>query len=41
MFDMMVKEDGDESVEATERLLSQLRRTENNEEFLEGLMVGG
>ncbi len=40
MFDMMVKEDGDESVEATERLLSQLRRTENNEEFLEGLMVG-
>ncbi|MCQ3931809.1 MAG: transcription termination factor Rho [Chloroflexi bacterium] len=41
MFDMMVKEDGDEIVEATERLLSQLRRTENNEEFLEGLMVGG
>lgn len=40
MFDMMVKEDGDEIVEATERLLSQLRRTENNEEFLEGLMVG-
>jgi transcription termination factor Rho len=41
MFDMMVKEDGDEIVEATERILTQLRRTESNEEFLEAMMVGG
>lgn len=39
MFDYMVKEDGDDIVEGTERLLQQLRRTETNEEFLEGLVV--
>jgi transcription termination factor Rho len=40
MFDHMVKDDGDDIVEPTERLLNQLRRTESNEEFMESLMVG-
>jgi transcription termination factor Rho len=39
MFDHMVRDDGDDIVEGTERLLQQLRRTETNEEFLEGLVV--
>jgi transcription termination factor Rho len=39
MFDMMVKNNGDNIVEPTERILHQLRRTENNEEFLEALVA--
>lgn len=39
MFDHMVKEADGDIVEPTERILQQLRRTENNEEFLEGLIV--
>ncbi len=39
MFDHMVKENDGDIVEPTERILQQLRRTENNEEFLEGLIV--
>lgn len=39
MFDLMARESQDEIVEPTEVLLQQLRRTETNEEFLEGLIV--
>ncbi|PJF45075.1 MAG: transcription termination factor Rho [Phototrophicales bacterium] len=37
MFDMLVKEADGDIVDATERLLQQMRRTETNEEFLESL----
>lgn len=37
MFDMLVKEADDNVVDATERILQQMRRTETNEEFLETL----
>jgi transcription termination factor Rho len=40
MFDHMVKEEQDDIVVPTELLLNNLRRTENNEEFLEGLTAG-
>ncbi|MCB9436942.1 MAG: transcription termination factor Rho [Anaerolineales bacterium] len=39
MYDVMARESQDEIVEPTEVLLQQLRRTENNEEFLESLIV--
>ncbi len=39
MFDLMVKENEDDLIDPTERLLQQFRRTETNEEFLEGLIV--
>lgn len=37
MFDMLVKESDDDIVDATERILQQLRRSETNEEFLDSL----
>lgn len=39
MFDMMVKQNNDDMVEPTERILHQLRRTESNEEFLEAIVA--
>ena len=39
MFDHMVRGNDDDIVEPTERILQQLRRTENNEEFLETLIA--
>lgn len=39
MYDVMARESQDEIVGPTEVLLQQLRRTENNEEFLESLIV--
>jgi transcription termination factor Rho len=37
MFDLMVKNDNAEITNATETILTQLRRTDSNEEFLESL----
>jgi transcription termination factor Rho len=40
MFDHMSKEEADDIVRPTELLLNELRRTDSNEEFLEGLTAG-
>ncbi len=37
MFDLMVQNDGDNIVGPTESIINELRRTENNEDFLESL----
>lgn len=37
MFDLMVQNDGDNVVGPTESIINELRRTENNEDFLESL----
>ena len=38
MFDLMVKDDNNDIIMASESLLNQLRRSDNNEEFLESLI---
>lgn len=37
MFDLMVKDDKGDIVQATETIINQLRRSDSNEDFLEGL----